>query len=817
MRILPFIVSTILTVLLIILLNNKWGAIPPLGKFLSPQQGFWQNAEPGDYNFSEDVIHQKLKGTTSVYFDERLVPHVFAENDEDVYFVQGYLHAKFRLWQMEFQTHAAAGRISEILGSDQRFLHFDREQRRLGMTYGAENALKMMEANDSTKKVADAYTAGINAFISSLNESTLPIEYKLLDYKPEKWSNYKIALFLKQMSKTLAGHEQDFENNNIKTVFSNKELNILFPQVSDSTIPIVPKGTVFAKQSIVPLPPATADSLYFGKDTTIKETEKHKPGKNIGSNNWVISGSKTKSGYPILCNDPHLDLTFPSIWYEMQLSTPTMNAYGASFPGSPSVIIGYNDSLAFGFTNSSRDVKDYYKIKFKDASKKEYRFNGEWKSAQLRIEEIKIKGAPTYYDTVAYTIFGPVMYDDHFSADSTKRNDALAVKWMAHEPSNELLMWIKLNRATDYATFKNAIQYLWCPGQNIAYASKRGTIAMWHQGKFPALWKGQGQYPMPGEDSSYNWQGYIPQNENPYIVNAPAGYIQSANQRPADSTYPYFIPGNYFVPRGIAISKILDTMVDITPKNMMALQNSTFSITAKNAVPLFLKHIQTKNLTKVESSYLNEIKLWDYMADADSRATTIFRTWFDSLETIVWKDEFSRAGIKVMPEEQTLLEALLRDSTFKYIDNINTPEKEDIKQQITAAFKLAVSHFKAIEKSENLLWWKYKNTSIYHLLRTAVLPFAKTGIYIGGWSNTINAVSETKGPSWRMIVHLTPETEAYGVYPGGQSGNPGSRFYDKFVDTWINGEYYKLWMMKKSETQSSRIKWKMTFSNASNS
>ncbi|MBO9683487.1 MAG: penicillin acylase family protein, partial [Flavisolibacter sp.] len=180
MRVIPLIISTTVTLALVFALNKRWGSIPAIGKFLSPQQGFWQNAEDAHSNLDENLSFKDLKGKVSVYLDDRLVPHVFAENDEDAYFVQGYLHAKYRLFQMELQTFAAAGRISEHLGNDPRFINFDREQRRSGMVYGAENALKAFESDPVSKKVCDAYTAGVNAYISSLTESSLPVEYKLL-------------------------------------------------------------------------------------------------------------------------------------------------------------------------------------------------------------------------------------------------------------------------------------------------------------------------------------------------------------------------------------------------------------------------------------------------------------------------------------------------------------------------------------------------------------------------------------------------------------------------------------------------------------
>jgi len=350
MRIIPFAISTIVTAGLVFAFNRPLGPLPmPLGKFVSPQHGFWQNAESSGKSFDAELTFPDLKGKADVYFDERLVPHVFAENDEDLYFIQGYLHAKFRLFQMDLQTKAAAGRASEIAGK--KAINFDKEQRRLGMVYAAENAMKEVDKDPQTKAMFDAYTNGINAWISSLKESQIPIEYKLLDIKPEKWTNLRTALLLKMMAKMLSsGTENDLANTNAKSVFIPDELKMMYPQVPDSLEPIVPKGTVFEKPGIVPIKPITADSLYFGKKETITAHEISKPDINNGSNNWVVAGSRIQSGAPILCNDPHLELSLPSIWYEMQLQTPTSNTYGVSLPGSPFIIIGFNESIAWGVT-----------------------------------------------------------------------------------------------------------------------------------------------------------------------------------------------------------------------------------------------------------------------------------------------------------------------------------------------------------------------------------------------------------------------------------------------------------------------------------
>ena len=418
MRIAPFTISFVLTVALIFCLNTQWGRIPPLGQFISPQHGFWQNAEPVGGSYSSTLTIPGLKDKADVYFDDRLIPHVMAGNEEDACFVQGYLHAKFRLWQMEFQTHAAAGRLSEILGPGpgNGYVKYDREMRRLGMVYGAEKALQEIEKDSITKRDCDAYTAGVNEYIKGLKESELPLEYKLLNYKPEPWTNLKIALFLKNMAYDLAGSDDDFEMTNAKSLFSKEDFAKLYPATQDSLDPIIPKGTTFLPPKVHPRMPATADSLYFdNKDSvTVREV---KPEKNNGSNNWAVSGKKTLSGRPILCNDPHLGTNLPSIWYEMQIETPEFNTYGVSFPGTPYIIIGFNDSCAWGVTNCGKRCARLLFHPVPGQHPAGIQASKEPGRPQISaIETIKIKGQPDLVDTVAYTIFGPVMYDPTFSA-----------------------------------------------------------------------------------------------------------------------------------------------------------------------------------------------------------------------------------------------------------------------------------------------------------------------------------------------------------------------------------------------------------------
>lgn len=808
MKIIPFFIFGVITIALIVILNSSLLLPAPLGKLLAPQSGVWQNAEPVDADFSDELSFPQLQGNVNVYFDNRLVPHVFADKENDAFFVQGYLHAKFRLWQMEFQTHAAAGRISELIGK--KGLEFDRDKRRLGMVFAAENSLKDVEKDPATLAECNNYTAGANAYIESLKESNLPLEYKLLGYVPEKWTNLKTALFLKYMSLDLAGAENDFEYTNAKSVFSSADFDKIYPTIMDSLDPIIPKETLYPKPGIELNIPASADSLYFNKKDSAT-IEEQKPDPDNGSNNWAVSGIKTKSGYPILCNDPHLGLNLPSLWYEMQISTPTFNAYGVSFPGSPAIIIGFNDSCAFGFTNAERDVRDYYEIKFRDDSRKEYRFNNEWQTTTFRTERIKIKGGPDFIDTVAYTNIGPVMYDKNFDGGKSTNNKYYAVRWKAHDPSNELKMFTLLDKAKNYNDYSEAIKYLHTPGQNCLFACKNGDIAIWDQGEFPAKWKRQGDFVMPGTDSSYLWQGMIPQLENPHEVNPERGFVSSANQLPADTAYPYYLGGSYPPYRGWEINKKLSAMGNITPQDMMKLQTNNYNVFAGMAVPVLTKNMDVAKLNGDERKYFQLLKDWDLTDEVQSKGATIFVLAWDSLENKVWKDEFMKSHKSLMlPHESTLLDNILKDSSFKFADDVNTPQIETLSDIVTLAFKSAVLAIKNADVEGRLEWGKYKDTKVEHLGR--IDAFSRLHLPIGGGTHSINATKTQHGPSWRMIVSLTPETQAWGVYPGGQSGNPGSRFYDDFINTWVKGYYNILWIMKASDINDKRVKWKMRFS-----
>ncbi|HTJ14516.1 MAG TPA: penicillin acylase family protein [Dinghuibacter sp.] len=829
MRLWPFVASTLITGVLVVALDTSFKPLPALGPFFDPQTGFWQNAEAGDMSYTMDLRFQELAGPVKVCLDDKLIPHIFAQNDRDAYFAQGYVQARFRLWQMDLQTRYAAGRLSELVGrysGGHDLLNVvDRSFRRLGMVYAAEQAVKGMEADPATKAELDAYTEGVNAYIATLTQATLPLEYKLLDYQPEQWTNLKTALLLKYMSFNLAGGEEDFPMTNARNFFSPSDFNLLYPGTQDSIDPIVPVGTQLYGKNDTPgiklKIPAHLDSGYLmtkfgplaaaGQPGVWQGAAAAIPDPDNGSNNWAVSGAKTRSGWPILCNDPHLGLNLPSVWYEMQIQTPDMNVYGVALPGAPGIIIGFNDSCAFGFTNAERDVRDYYQVEFKDYTRKEYKFNGDWLPTTFRIEDIKVKGEPDFYDTVAYTVWGPVMYEPAYP-DPLRSGGFYAVRWTAHDVSNELLAFNQLDHAHNYNDYLAAIRNLQTPGQNCVFASRDGDIAIWDQGSFPAKWKRQGDFVMPGTDSAFAWQGMVPQAENPHMINPARGFVSSANQVPVDpKAYPYYLGRHYPPYRGMEINRRLAAMSDITPADMMALQVDNYDLFAEMARPIFLKYIDTASMEPDERSYYDQVRDWDLRNDPKEKAPSVFHTWWDMLKSNIVSDELSQSPLP-LPEvyDGSLLEALLRDSSYKFVDDIHTPQTETLRQEVNLAWKKIYPTLEQDDTNNTLTWATFKDTHVDHLMRIPAL--GDLHLPIGGGTYSINAARSDHGPSWRMVVELGAPIKAFGIYPGGQSGNPGSRYYDDLVQDWAHGLYDTLWVMQPGDAKDPRVQWTMNFS-----
>jgi penicillin amidase len=821
MRWVRAVVSLVLAAAIFWGLDNRHGTFPALGRLLDPFAGFWQNGSRGD-SPPERLKVPGLRNEVRVVWDSRHVPHIFAANDHDLYLAQGYVAASLRLWQMEFQALYTAGRISEVVGPVG--LRQDIFNRRFGLPWAAEKAVRAFRGDPRVREIIDAFAAGVNAYIRTLGRKRLPVEYKILDYRPEPWTDYKCVLLLKAMSYTLTSYNQDAAMTQARDALGEETVEALFPYLPPLVDPVIPPGTPL---DFAPLPvPAREEpngrgnaggAPGKGPATAMPQVSLAGPGAagagefpfagsrtgpGIGSNNWAVSGKLTNNGFPILCNDMHLELSLPAIWYEVQLSAPGVNVRGVAFPAAPLVIAGYNESVAWGFTNGTDDVLDWYGVTFKDESRDEYLFGGEWRKTSVREEKIKVRGGATVVDRVVYTHHGPVVRrkDEPPFTNMNVPPDA-ALRWIAHDPSYEFLTLDALNRARNYADYVEALKTWDCPAQNIVYADREGTVAIWHNGKYPLRWKGQGRYVLDGSDPADEWRGWIPHGHVPHVKDPDRGFVSSANQMPAASGYPYYLGWDYApYERGARINEILSATRDITPPDMVRMQADVLDIRALAALPRLLDLIDEVPRTVGERKSYEELRAWNFEARAALAAPTVFREFWRELNRLTWDDERSAKMDRMpWPASQVMVDLVTNRPDAVYFDDRTTAEKETLADIAAQAFRSAVAN---LEKSLGppggaWRWGKVKGTRLGHLAR--IPGFGRENLEADGVGHAIDAIDAVWAPSWRMVVALGPEVRAWGNYPGGQSGNPGSRFYDDFIDDWAAGRPYELVFLKSAD------------------
>lgn len=658
------------------------------------------------------------------------------------------------------------------------------------MGFGAENTLEKMKEDPETLGFLDAYTEGVNNYILQLNPKDYPVEYKLLGYEPELWSPKKTALLLMYMTDMLCGGDSDLEYTNALRMFGKERFDLLYPDFFDINDPVIPANTdwsfVEAKITETPLREMPLDS--------ISETME-KPHPNNGSNNWAVSGDKSYSGHPILANDPHLGLNLPSIWFVMQLATPIHNSFGATLPGALGVISGFNTDIAWGETNATRDVKDWYKIEFKDEARSQYKYNDAWKDTSIRVEEIKIKGKKSFMDSVVYTHHGPVSYDHTFKGNGQK--EGYAMKWAGHIGSNNQRTLLELNRGKNYDDYLRALRHWVAPAQNFVFASTNGDIALWIQGEFPNKWRDQGKFLLDGSNPDHDWQSFIPKEFNAHSKNPERGFVSSANQHPVDKSYPFYVFNDgYEAYRNRVINDFFLSKEKATIQDFKDLQNNNYNLKASEMLPYIFEHMDTSTLTSEEQEILNQIKAWNFYSEIDQLAPSIWDSWWRKLYRLTW-DEFNIDDVALdRPFSYQTIFMLKNHPNDVLINILETPEKETAHDLFLITFK---------ETAKELIDWKtehgdynwsaYKGAFVGHLLQ-ALPAFSRFDLPIGGDRNTVNAADTNHGPSWRMIVEMTSPPIALGIYPGGQSGNPGSKYYDNFIDDWAAGQYKELLFMQ---------------------
>lgn len=795
-------------------LDNRHGAFPALGRLFDPFSGFWRNGERSD-DLPERLAVPGLRQEARIVWDDRRVPHIFAADDHDLYLAQGYVAAALRLWQMDFQSLYAAGRIAEVAGP--AAVRQDLFIRRFGLPWAAERTVEAIESDAAMREIVEAFTAGVNARIRGLGRKGLPVEFKILDYRPEPWTVHKCVLLLESMSLALASYNQDAALTALRDGLGEATVEALFPYAPPLVEPVIPPGTPL---DFTPLPVPPGGPARSGSGPPARPDRAPAPGgpalgpaaptrPGIGSNNWAVSGRLTASGHPILCNDMHLELSLPAVWYEVQLAAPGVNVRGVGFPAAPFVVAGYNADVAWGFTNGTDDVLDWYAVTFRDGSRAEYLYGGEWRKTAVREERIRVRGGAAVVDRVVHTHHGPIVrWPEEPPFPSMNVPAGAALRWAGHDPSREFRALYLLNRARGYEDYVTALREWDCPAQNIVFADRAGTIALWHNGKFPLRAKGQGRFVLDGADPADEWRGWVPHEHVPHVVDPERGFVSSANQLAAGEGYPYYLGADFAsFERGARINELLRRARAVTPEDMVRMQADVTDVRARAVVPRLVEALQGAAAGGTETACLGELRRWDFEARAASIAPTVFREVWNEIDRLTWDDERT-GGMERMPRpaSQITVDLILNDPESPFFDDRTTGggEVESFVDIARRAFRSAVAN---LEKrlgpfGEGWRWGRAKGTQLRHLAR---IPGFGLKLEADGGGHVINAVSEVWAPSWRMVVELGPEVRAWGSYPGGQSGNPGSRSYADRVGDWAAGRADELLFLESADEASPRI------------
>ncbi len=784
---------------------GRIGPLSPLGPLLDPWSGVWSsalNAEPLD---SERVELRGLEEPVRVVFDVRGVPHIFATNAVDAALALGYVVARDRLFQMELRWRTAAGRLSELLGAEA--LEVDREMRRLGLAWSAERDWAALDTASPDVDEMRAYAAGVNSWIDGLRRRGLPLEYHLLGARPAPWEPVYSLYLLKLMGWDLTYPvTMDLRRLRVQARVGREAADALLPVNSPIQQPIQPNGQAGPRHDFARIPPPgvpdrAAERLADELELALGELAPSTPSQDgelpLGSNNWAVAPERTAAGRALLAGDPHLELTLPSIWYEVHVSVPgELDVYGVTIPSVPFTILGFNRDVAWSFTNTGADVIDYYQEELDDAaSPASYKLDGDWQPLGRRVERYRGRGGRLLStDTLYYTHRGPLL---------RRQGQALSMRWTVLEGGGATLALRNAARATSVRAWLQATEGFTAPAQNMIVADRTGTIAIRSTGSFPLQPNGHGLELRDGELSASDWIGYWPRDRYPFAIEPAQGYLASANQQPldprVDSTY---LGADWPSPwRAIRINQLLQADSAVTVEAMRRFQTDAGNARADLFVPFFLGAVARRSAAgggdPAEQTAAGLLAEWDRRYDPKNNRAVLFEYAMDALTDRLWDElqtDATGAGRprRVFTPSSAVTAGLLHQPESVWWDDGSTPDTVEGRDAILAASLVAglerARREHGAPDSAGWHWERVRHINIYHLLQLPAL--SRLGIPVQGGPGNLNPASGrgTHGASWRMVVEAGPEMRAWSIYPGGQSGNPFSSRYADRVDAWSRGE-----------------------------
>ncbi|BCB03480.1 penicillin acylase family protein [Bacillus sp. KH172YL63] len=721
-----------------------------------------------------------LSEDVEVIRDKDGVPHILAQSEKDLYMAQGYVQAQDRLFQMDLSRRQASGRLSEVVG--EQAVDRDKFFRTFGLRRAAE--VSYTAYPDEAKELLEWYAAGVNAYMDEAKEKgKLPFEFKLLGYVPETWTPIDSLTIGKYMAFDLGGHWQGqaFRYWALETLPENKAYD-LFPSY--------PEGA----------PTILNDIGESGVEVSKSFEDAVIPPAFNGSNNWVVSGDKTASGMPLLADDPHLSLGTPSIWYQMHLQSPEMNVSGVIFAGIPGIILGHNDQIAWGVTNTGPDVQDLYIEKRSKEDPSLFLYDNKWEKATIIDEPISVKDGETIPYEVTITRHGPVI------SEFAHRNDdenVLSMRWTALDPSLELMAVINMNKAENWEQFEKALYDFHVPTQNFVFASKDGTIAYKANGKIPIRKKGDGLLPVPGWDPDYDWQGFIPFEELPKVVNPAEGYVATANNKVVSDEYPYHISHHWAQPyRYMRISEYLESKDELTINDMKELQMDQLNLHAREFVSMLLEALSEQPLTGEQQEALNILSAWDFRDDKEEAAPLIFHQWMGEISSGLFKKEIPKNMMKMFEGKQNVVDELIRKADggdesdwFQDRGGYSAFMSDSLNDTLSS---LKQSYGASMKDWE---WGMYHKVYFEHPL-SASSSFLqrflndRDPLPVGGSRVTVEAASYNDegivnhGASWRFAIDTEDMEKGYHIVGPGQAGHYKSKWYQNQIDDWVNGTYH---------------------------
>jgi penicillin amidase len=789
-----------------------------------------------------------LSAPIDIVRDADAIPHILATNKPDALFGLGYVHAQDRLWQMELQRRIGFGRLSQVLGA--AALPQDRFLRTVGFGRAAKSAWETTP--DWAKQQINAYLAGVNAFIAGHHGAGLPPEFTLLRFEPEPFTGPDVLAWVKMMAWDLsANYAFELLRHDLANAVGAERMAQLMPPYAVRGLSITEgpgwsggpgesTGSGQTSQSFTSQPSDPSHLSYpshptypalaalvrglSGGDATVREfLLGGVRAEAIGSNNWVVDGTLTASGKPLLANDPHLGARLPSTWYLAHVTGGDFEIIGATLPGAPAVALGRNRFVAWGATNVAADVEDLYRERI-DATGRLVEFRGAQEPIAIVPETIHVKGGADVLLDVRITRHGPIV-SDALNANNAESRDPgprppalepLAFRWTALDRNDTtVLSFLRLNEARNWPEFTGALRDFVTPSQNFVYADVDGHIGYYAPGRIPIRASGDGSMPADGWSGAAEWTGWIPFDELPHLYDPPTHVIVTANHRPAPASYAHQLGLEWPEPyRAQRIFELIGSFRDkpdhrFTPDDFARIQADTVSLHARTVLPLLLSHVQAT--TPADRQALDLLRRWDFDARGDSAAAAIFAAWFQHLAPAIVEDDLGTLlGDRYKDRYSYVTRFIVHTLTVDdaaWCDDVRTPQRETCADAVTLALRQGVADLEQRLGSDISRWrWDAVHHAVFpHQGLDAVgalRPILSRSVPNGGDWSTVNVgavatehpYEQRNVPGYREIIDLSPANDSRFVDAVGESGHFLSKHYDDFQRDWHDVRHRKMRM-----------------------